>query len=213
MPAVTLTDLARLRVETISFFLGVFLLSALAIKLLWNWLANDFASLPRLTYGKAVGLTGLWGLLFVIVLTMISGARELMTPGAWVKNGATYKLRNEAVTSTSAATGDQADLLKMRRERLSQLGAALQAFAREHEGHFPTSSQVDQIATELWSAFGSSEIRYVYWQGLSLDGPSQPLASEPNVYAGEQLVLFTDGEIKSLAIDDLLRLSSAELPR
>ena len=27
-----------------------------------------------------------------IVLTMISGARELMTPGAWERNGVTYRL-------------------------------------------------------------------------------------------------------------------------
>jgi len=27
------------------------------------------------------------------VLTMISGARELMTPGAWEKDGAIYRLK------------------------------------------------------------------------------------------------------------------------
>ncbi len=35
----------------------------------------------------------LWGLLFTVVLAMISGARELMTPGAWEKQGATYRLK------------------------------------------------------------------------------------------------------------------------
>jgi hypothetical protein len=30
--------------------------------------------------------------LFLLVLTMISGARELMTPGAWEKKGFTYQL-------------------------------------------------------------------------------------------------------------------------
>ncbi len=29
-------------------------------------------------------------MLCVVVLTMISGARELMTPGAWQKDGFTY---------------------------------------------------------------------------------------------------------------------------
>ncbi len=38
----------------------------------------------------------IWGLLFVLVLTMISGARELMTPGAWEKEGFTYVLAGEA---------------------------------------------------------------------------------------------------------------------
>ena len=31
-----------------------------------------------------------------VVLAMISGARELMTPGAWEKHGATYRLKEEA---------------------------------------------------------------------------------------------------------------------
>ena len=45
--------------------------------------------------GKALGVVFLWGLLFVLVLTMISGARELMTPGAWEKKGLTYRLTDD----------------------------------------------------------------------------------------------------------------------
>jgi len=51
--------------------------------------------LPRLSFGRALAGVILWGLLFFIVLTMISGARELMTPGAWKKDGATYKLADD----------------------------------------------------------------------------------------------------------------------
>src|SRR5262245_37003631 len=80
MPSITLTDVARLRLQTLSFFLVGFLFCAWLIQRLWNWLRKDFTSLPRLSYGKAVGLVGLWGLVFILVLTMISGARELMTP-------------------------------------------------------------------------------------------------------------------------------------
>lgn len=90
-----LTDMAQLRVQAISFFLVLFLGSAKLIQLLWNGLRNSFPRLPRLNYGRAVGLTTLWGLLFIVVLTMISGARELMTPGAWEKQGATYKIKAE----------------------------------------------------------------------------------------------------------------------
>src|SRR5438309_1420396 len=96
MPSLTLTDVGRMRAQTISFFLFGFLLSAWLIQRLWNYLRKDFTILPRLTYGKAVGMVSLWGLLFVLVLTMISGARELMTPGAWKKSGFTYKLAEEA---------------------------------------------------------------------------------------------------------------------
>ena len=57
---------------------------------------RDFPKLPRLTFFKACGVVLMWGLLSIIVLTMISGARELMTPGAWVKQGFTYRLAPDA---------------------------------------------------------------------------------------------------------------------
>jgi len=91
----TLTDIAQMRFEAISFFLFVLLICALLIQLIWNRvLRPGFPRLPRLNYFRALGLMFLWGLLFIIVLTMISGARELMTPGAWEHNGATYKLKD-----------------------------------------------------------------------------------------------------------------------
>jgi len=90
----TLSELARLRVESLSFFLAGFFLSALGVKGLWNYLRQDWPRLPRLSYGKALALVTLWGLLFVLVLTMISGARELLTPGAWKAKGLTYELND-----------------------------------------------------------------------------------------------------------------------
>ena len=95
MPSVTLTDIARMRVQTISFFAMGLLLCSWFVQLLWNYLRRDFSVLPRLNYGRALGVVILWGLLFVLVLTMISGARELMTPGAWEKQGATYRLSQD----------------------------------------------------------------------------------------------------------------------
>ena len=87
-----ITRLAAARLETISFFLLVFFVSAWVIQRIWNGLSLDFPRLPRLSYGRSLGLTTLWALLFMVVLTMISGARELMTPGAWKPDGATYRL-------------------------------------------------------------------------------------------------------------------------
>lgn len=95
MPGVeyTISEVAKMRLEALSFFVAGFFLAALGVKWLWNHLASEFTMLPRISYGKALGLLTLWGLLFVLVLTMISGARELMTPGAWERDGTTYKLR------------------------------------------------------------------------------------------------------------------------
>jgi hypothetical protein len=87
-----LTEVAEMRLQTMSFFLAAYFASAFGIKLLWNCIASDFTVLPQLSYGRALALTTLWALLFVVVLTMISGARELMTPGAWEKDGVTLKV-------------------------------------------------------------------------------------------------------------------------
>ena len=92
----TLSKLAKLRLDAISFFLVGLLASGWAIQLVWNSLAKDFPKLPRISYLRSLGLVALWGLLFLLVLTMISGARELMTPGAWRKNGLTYELAEPA---------------------------------------------------------------------------------------------------------------------
>ena len=90
--AITLREVAKLRLQSLSFFIMVLLVSAVVISLIWNSLRKDFTRLPHLSYFKALGLVLLWGLLFVLVLAMISGARELLTPGAWDRQGATYRL-------------------------------------------------------------------------------------------------------------------------
>jgi len=128
MPSITLTDLARMRVQTISFFLVCFLACSWAVQRIWNSLGRDFPRLPPLTFGKALGVVTLWGLLFVLVLTMISGARELMTPGAWRKDGLTYKLAD----GQSAASNDEHEA--ERRQALERLRIALWTYARGHGG-------------------------------------------------------------------------------
>ncbi len=82
------------QVQTLSFFVVAFLVGTKCLQWIWNAARKDFPFLPQLGYGRALSLTLLWGCLFVVVLTMISGARELMTPGAWRKSGWTYQLEN-----------------------------------------------------------------------------------------------------------------------
>ncbi len=93
MTVITLTDIARIRLDALSFFIFAYLVICWLVKLLWNHLAKTFTSMPRLDYRRALGLLFLSGLLFYVVLTMISGARELLTPGAWEKQGVGYRLR------------------------------------------------------------------------------------------------------------------------
>ena len=92
MPSVDLSDWAILRVQTISFFLVLFLALAVVLRLIWNALAHDFPALPVLTFKRALGGVLLLSVLLAVVLTMIAGARELLTPGAWQKQGHAYRL-------------------------------------------------------------------------------------------------------------------------
>jgi hypothetical protein len=113
-----LTDLARQRLEVISFFLVGLMACAAVIRWTWNSLRKDFPVLPRLSYARALGLVVLWGLLFVLVLTMISGARELMTPGAWEKKGLTYRLAQDTPLPVEAEITARFEAVSRLRDRL-----------------------------------------------------------------------------------------------
>ena len=93
MPAPwALTEHAVNRLSAISFFLAIFFVAAGFIRLIWNSLRQSFPRLPVLSYRRALALVFLWGLLFVVVLLMVSAARELMTPGAWERDGTLYRV-------------------------------------------------------------------------------------------------------------------------
>jgi hypothetical protein len=208
MPSVTLEDVARLRLQTISFFLMAFLLSALFIMFLWNWLRRDFTSLPHLSYLKALGLTTLWGLLFVLVLTMISGARELMTPGAWEKDGSTYRLK-KAPEEPPVQTGPTE---RERENKLIRLREALRQYARKNNGKFPADQNVSDVAREHWQTPDPSGVRYLYVAGRKLDEGAAPLAYEPDLFGARRLVLLSNGEIRDMTNADLERALDAGKP-
>jgi hypothetical protein len=198
MPSIHLTDVAKLRFQNLSFFLMLLLVSAGLIQLLWNYLGKDFTFLPRLTYPKACGVVVLWGLLFVLVLTMISGARELMTPGAWEKQGLTYRLNKNETPAAPEPVPDKA-----REQQLIQLRAALQDYAQKHQNYFPADQKVPEIAASLWVVPDISGMPYVYVGGLRTDAGKRPLAYEPGLFGSKRFVLLADGEIKKMAFSEL----------
>jgi hypothetical protein len=200
MPSINLTEIGRLRFETISFFLVVFLLCACAIQGIWNDLRHDFSTLPRLSYRRACGLMALWGLLFLLVLTIISGARELMTPGAWKKDGLTYKL---ADPSPSPSAQDQ-----IRWDRLEQLRSVLWQYARLHEGRFPARDSKGEIAEDAWRVPDPSGMHYLY-EGGRADIGNAPLAYEPGIFGPERFVLLTNGEVRRMLPAELQRALDA----
>ncbi|HUE71067.1 MAG TPA: hypothetical protein VMP01_09275 [Pirellulaceae bacterium] len=210
MPSVTLSDVASLRLQVISFFLMGLLASAGVVCWIWNSLAKEFTQLPRLSFLKACGVVILWGLLFVVVLTMISGARELMTPGAWEKVGATYKLRSETVTASAIADPHADSLLVRRREHLQRLGSALALHAARHGSKFPASQSELAEDAALWHVPQVRDQQYQYVSGLSASGTSRPLVYEPACFDGDVLVLFTDMHVRAMGVDELRQLLQSE---
>jgi hypothetical protein len=198
MPMMTLTDVAQMRLEAISFFFVCFLASSAAVWKIWNSARKDFPGLPYLTYRRATGLVALWGLLFLLVLTMISGARELMTPGAWHKQGLTYMLAED--DAAKAAVGQ---LERDRRHAVDRLRTALWTYARHHDGKFPANNSPPEIPEETWVVPDPSGMRYLYTAGLVADQGKTPLAYEPGIFGKDRFVLLSSGEIVRLSEEDL----------
>jgi hypothetical protein len=197
MTVYDLTDVARLRLEDISFFAFLLLLATLGIRLLWNSLAKDFPRLPRLSLLKAFSLTALLGLLMLLMLVMISGARELLTPGAWHRQASHYR-PNES--------GNR----ELRQQSLEGLRAALLQYAHGHEGRLPPHDYVAELPAKVWEAPDSAGTRYLYVGGLTLSQTNAVLVCEPRTFGDERFVLFVDGAIKAMKTEEVHRLMGAK---
>jgi len=195
------------RWQAISFFVAVLLGSAVLVRWTWNSLRRDLPRLPPLTFGRACSLVVLWGLLFVSILTMISGARELMTPGAWRKQGWTYKLADgEPLDARSVAEREA------RRSGLEKLRAALWQHAATHEGRFPARDN-PAIAMELWGVPGAPGLTFLYVADRRAEEEGRLLAYEPQIEGAERQVLLTNGmfgTMDDISIDQALRSKEGE---
>lgn len=213
MPTVNLSDMAFMRLSTLSFFLLVLLLSAWAVKAIWNSLTADVPRLPRLSYRKALGLVVLWGMLFLLVLTMISGARELMTPGAWVRQGYLSKLATEPAVAKAPEAARSPSLVSevVRQEKLVRLRRALWAYARNHDGHFPPDDRATpEVPEELWQLPDPSGLRYLYVPGRKPGQLGAVVAYEPGLFGSSRWVLLSDGEERLMSVDALRQALEAE---
>lgn len=180
------------RLQAISFFAACLLLSAWGVQRLWLVLRRDLIWLPVLGYWRSLSLVVLWGLLFVIVLTMISGARELMTPGAWRKQGWTYKLSDTSPRPVAAA-----DAPADRRAALERLRLALWQYAATHQGQFPTSDD-PAIDAALWQIPAQPGLTFTIIPNRSAEETGRLLIFEPAVAGDERLVLMTNGMVGTM---------------
>ena len=70
-----LTDVARARLDSISFFLAIYVLCAVLFRWVWNVLARDFAWMPRLTFKKSLAVL----VVAAVVIGAVMGTRSTPT--------------------------------------------------------------------------------------------------------------------------------------
>lgn len=189
---------ADVRWQAISFFVAGLLLCAWGVQWLWRTLRKDLAWLPAITYRRSLSFVVLWGLLFVIVLTMISGARELMTPGAWRKQGWTYQLAG-AAPSPIASTDNARH---QRRAGLEQLRLALWQYAATHEGRFPSPGDAG-LDPQLWEIPGWPGVKFLAAPDRKAEETGRLLVCEPELDGEECQVLLTNGLIGTMRTPEI----------
>jgi len=197
MPSFSLTEVAEARLDAISFFLLALALSALLLRWAWNVLARDFAWMPRLRYLQAVAALVVSGLFVHVTLSLIAGARELMTPGAWVRTGATHRLaRPERAPTTWLESG--------RRLALERLRDALWAYAAQHDGALPPERDDAAVPPAIWSGLHPQGTPLAYLPGRAAATGEQLLAYEADeTYGPIRFALLSNGEIIRLPADEL----------
>ncbi|MFN0077277.1 MAG: hypothetical protein ACKVY0_12470 [Prosthecobacter sp.] len=196
MSSPQLSDVAKARLDVISFFILVYLLCAVIFRWLWNLLAKDFAWMPRLTLQRSIALLVVVGLFLYFILTMISGARELMTPGAWAKQGITYKLQ-------TPDRDPKPWLDAARKHWLEILRDALREYAVKHEGKLPVHAYVSDFNTALWKGAHPDDYWLIYIPGLTFESANRVLVYEPATYGATRWALLTDGSVVSMNGDEL----------
>lgn len=199
MPSFGLSEVVKLRLQDISFFLLLWFLAAGAVRLLWNGLSRDISWWPRVSYSRAMALTCLLSLAVLLALSMISGARELLTPGAWRKQGISHRLESRHEEAA-------------RQENLRSLHLALTGVASKAGGRFPIHDLVPEVPERLWIADGNGA-RFVYVGGLWTNETDRILAFEPRNYEPERHALTVGGEILRLSTREIQARLERERPK
>jgi len=186
------------RLQVLSFFLILFLALAFIYQKVWNSLAKDFPKLPRIRYRGALGVLSVCGLFIYVVLTMIAGARELMTPGAWARSGMFYKMREPE-------RDPKPWLDTARRGSLERLRTALWDYSGQHGGVFPANREAPDFPAWQWVSIDPNGLPLVFAPGLKPDAGKDVLVYEPGSFGPSRFVLLTNGEIVQMNEEELVR--------
>jgi len=185
-----LKDIYKMRLEEISFFLFLLLVCTVVFRFLWNHAVKGFEFLPKIKFVQALCLALLFGLLMLLILAMISGIREVLTPEAWRRQGSSYRLNDPSQEPA-------------RRRSLEQLRSALFEYARSNQGRFPPHDFVPEIPDKLWESPDQLGTHYIYFGGLATNNAQAMLAAEPPDFGDKRFALMVSGEIEQVSSDQI----------
>ncbi len=191
MPSISLNTSVSERLQAISFFLVLMLLSTLLVKFALNSFATAFG-FAKFNYRQSLGVSLLWGLASVVVLVMISGARELMTPGAWERKGLTHQLADRGENDDKEPAPP--DLEELRRQKMIVIQGQVLKYALAHEGRFPQSIHDLSEGEALFELPPPLVGEYVLMLGQRYGERPQPVVIEPYIDR-EQWVMMSDGAL------------------
>lgn len=172
MPSIVLSK------EVMSHFVGIstaafviLVIAALLIRYSWNTIFSDM-QISRLSYKKSIGIAFLGGLLFLLVLVMIAGSRELLTPGAWKPRGNLYVLADAPRDPNSVPAFDPKTFLPTndlpeslaaaRYGALFQLRGRLLQYRQEHDNRWPADRKEAGFNADLWIIPASGGLNWLY---------------------------------------------------
>ncbi len=196
MTSFSLTEVASARLDAISLFLVAFAVSAWILLKAWNRLARDFLWMPRLRYSGALAALVVSGLFVFAAMSLIAGARELMTPGAWVRTGSTHRI--------AYPERDPKPWLESgRRLALEQLRDQLWAYAATHDGNLPSTRSDGSISDSAWTGVHPAGESLAYVPGRNPGSGSSIVVYEPDNYGAVRFALQEDGAVVKLSPADL----------
>lgn len=204
MTSFSLSEMAEARLDAVSLFLVAFALAAWLLLVSWNRLARDFAWMPRLRYGAALAVLVVSGLFVYAAMSLIAGARELMTPGAWVRTGSTHRI--------AYPERDPKPWLESgRRLALEHLRDLLWTHATAHDGTLPGNRYDDAIPESAWTGVHPANEPLAYVPGRRPGAGSAIIAYEPDAYGPVRFALLEDGSVVKLSPTELRQRLAEEV--
>ena len=172
MPSIRLTPEVRNNLTGISFSIFVILVVvSLLIFLCWNKFLRG-KELPKISWFKSLVIALLGGCLFCLILVMIAGSRELLTPGAWKQKGVLYELSEKDIELASSPAYNPQTLVPLndlpeslaaaRYAAVVRLRNALVQFQKDHNGKLPESIAQSGFNSSYWIIPISGGLSYVY---------------------------------------------------